>query len=104
MGESAQVKWRKMMSLQALYAVFNAQPGRWLNLLALFFAVAGAWLLLATRYREQAWLGALPVGVDGKAMVAALDQPRERLNRFFYQFATTCLSGALLLSWSSTQY
>ena len=40
------------MSLQALYAVITAHPGRCLNLLALFFACAGAWLLLATRQRE----------------------------------------------------
>lgn len=92
------------MSLQALYALFNAQPGRWLNLLALFLAVAGAWLLLATRYRQQSLLGTLVVGGDGKAMVAAVDQPAQRLNRFFYRFAASCLASALLLSWSSTQF
>jgi hypothetical protein len=92
-----------MMSLQALYVLFDAQPGPWINLLALFFACAGAWLLLATRQRQLALAGSLAVGIDGKPMVAATDQPGQRLNRFFYQFAATCMASALLLSWSSTQ-
>jgi hypothetical protein len=91
------------MSLQALYILINAQPGRGLNLLALFFACAGAWLLLATRQRQQALAGSLAVGIDGKPMAAPLNQPRQRLNRFFYQFAVTCMASALLLSWGSTQ-
>ncbi len=90
------------MSLPALYAFFNAQPGHWLNLLALFFAVAGAWLLLATRYRQQASVGALIF--DGERNAGALtDAATQRVNRFFYQFGCTCLASAVLLSWSSTQ-
>jgi hypothetical protein len=103
MGYSAKLKWREMMSLQALYAVFNAQPGRWLNLLALFFAVAGAWLLLATRYRQQAAVGALAFNAENNA-VSAADNATQRLDRFFYQFGCLCLASALLLSWSSTQF
>jgi hypothetical protein len=91
------------MSLQALYILINAQPGRCLNLLALFFACAGAWLLLATRQRQQALAGSLLLGADGKRMVAAMAPPGQRLNRFFYQFAATCMLSALLLSWYSTQ-
>jgi hypothetical protein len=91
------------MSLHALYALFNAQPARWLNLLALFFACAGAWLLLATRQRQQSAVGPLALGSDGNAMPAPVNEPTQRLNRFFYQFGFTCMAGALLLSWSSTQ-
>lgn len=35
------------MSLQALWALFLAHPAQAVNGLALFFGVAGAWLLLA---------------------------------------------------------
>ena len=91
------------MSLHALYALFNAQPARWLNLLALFFACAGAWLLLATRWRELAAVGSLAVGRDGNAMAALVDDATQRLNRFFYQFGFACMAVALLLSWGSTQ-
>lgn len=90
------------MSLHALYALFSSQPGRWLNLLALFFALAGAWLWLATRYRQQVAGAAL--AFDGELTAgAALDDATMRLNRFFYQFGCACLASALLLSWSSTQ-
>ncbi|HHQ2616988.1 TPA: hypothetical protein ACSPLV_005208, partial [Pseudomonas aeruginosa] len=41
------------MSLQALWALFLAHPAQAMNGLALFFGVAGAWLLLATRARER---------------------------------------------------
>lgn len=92
------------MSLQTLYALFNAQPARWLNLLAVFLACAGAWLLLATRQREQAAASAMAIGSDGNAMAAPLDEPTQRLNRFFYQFGYGCLAVALLLSWGSTQW
>ncbi|MBX9753167.1 MAG: hypothetical protein K2X80_00305 [Pseudomonadaceae bacterium] len=92
------------MSLQALYALFNAQPARWLNLLALFLACAGAWLLLATRQREQAAVGSLAVGGNANAMAAPQDDATQRLNRFFYQFGFGCMAFALLLSWGSSQW
>ncbi|MDP3846691.1 MAG: hypothetical protein Q8R10_09740 [Pseudomonas sp.] len=92
------------MSLQALYALFNAQPARCLNLLALFLACAGAWLLLATRQREQAVGGSLAMSGDGNAMAAPTDEPTQRLNRFFYQFGFACMAIALLLSWGSSQW
>ncbi|MBP8184950.1 MAG: hypothetical protein KAX95_03625 [Pseudomonas sp.] len=91
------------MSLHALYALFSAQPGRWLNCLALFFAVVGAWLLLATRYRQQAAGGALAFNAQSNA-VSVADEATQRLNKFFYQFGYTCLASALLLSWNSTQF
>ncbi len=41
------------MSLQYLWNLFSTYPAQVLNGLALFFALAGGWLLLATRLREQ---------------------------------------------------
>ncbi|MFZ2319482.1 MAG: hypothetical protein WAW12_06410 [Pseudomonas sp.] len=91
------------MSLQALYAVITAHPGRCLNLLALFFACAGAWLLLATRQRELRAEAQVhgPSAGHGEAVLDA--EPTLRLNRFFYQFGFACLAIALLLSWDSTR-
>lgn len=91
------------MLLQAWYALCCGQPGRWLNLLALFFACAGAWLLLVTRLREQSSVASLPMDRDGHLIAASQTTVVQRLNRFFYQFGLSCLLGALLLSWYSTQ-
>ncbi|MDX1299931.1 MAG: hypothetical protein R3260_17075 [Pseudomonas sp.] len=94
------------MSLQALWWLVESQPGQWLNGLALFFAMAGAWLLLATRLREQRKLARFLAG-NGLSDVAqqayACDAPALRLNRFFYRFGYACQASALLLSWLSTQ-
>lgn len=92
------------MSLQAFYALFNARPGLWLNLLALFLAQAGAWLLLATRQREMEAVGSLAMDNAGNPVAAPEDEPTQRLNRFFYQFGFGCLACGLLLSWLSTQW
>lgn len=94
------------MSLQALWWLIEGQPGHWLNGLALFFALAGAWLLLATRLREQLAQARLLAGNALNALAQqadACDEPTRRLNRFFYRFGYTCLALALLLSWLSTQ-
>ena len=92
------------MSLQALYLSCLAHPAQALNSLALFFAIAGSWLLLATRMREQraqarlSAAGALEdIEDDGE-----LDDATLWLNRFFNRFGLVALSGALCLSWYST--
>jgi uncharacterized protein YfaP (DUF2135 family) len=92
-----------MMSLHALYALFSAQPGRCLNCLALFFAVAGAWLWLVTSYRQQTAVRPLAFSAQSNA-VSVADEATQRLNRFFYQFGSMCMACALLLSWSSTHF
>jgi hypothetical protein len=93
------------MSLQALWLLIEGQPGQWLNGLALFFALAGAWLLLATRMREQHASARLLAGseLNGLADEAYGDEPTLRLNQFFYRFGYACQASALLLSWFSTQ-
>jgi hypothetical protein len=96
-----------MMSLQMLWSVFHAHPGQVLNALALFFALAGAWLLVATRLREQRVDARLLADgeLDGVAdMGCAMDEPTQRINRFFYSFGLTTLVVALLISWGSTQF
>ncbi|PBW69800.1 hypothetical protein CJU04_07260 [Pseudomonas aeruginosa] len=94
------------MSLQALWALFLAHPAQAVNGLALFFGVAGAWLLLATRARERRALARWAAeGAAGEAGEAALpmDEATLRINLFFYRFGTACLGLALLVSWASTR-
>ena len=91
------------MSLQVLWSLFLAYPAQLLNGLALFFTLAGAWLLLATRVREQRVAARLLTeGELGEAEYAE-DEPTLRINRFFYAFGLATLVMALLLSWFSTQ-
>ncbi|MDO9623265.1 MAG: hypothetical protein Q7J46_04685 [Pseudomonas sp.] len=95
------------MSLQALWSVFLAHPAQSLNALALFFGLAGSWLLLATRVREQRAVTRVIAGGDTKDMaeeVYLFEGPTHRLNRFFYRFGFVSLAGSLSLSWGSTQF
>lgn len=90
------------MTLQALWSLFLAHPAQLVNGLALFFAAAGAWLLLATRFREQRLVTQLAAsGKLGEA--AGADAPTLRLNRFFYRFGWLSLTLALAVSWASTR-
>ncbi|HCW0214317.1 hypothetical protein QOU60_25305 [Pseudomonas aeruginosa] len=94
------------MSLQALWALFLAHPAQAVNGLALFFGVAGAWLLLATRARERRalarWAAAGEAGEAGEAALP-MDEATLRINLFFYRFGTACLGLALLVGWASTR-
>jgi hypothetical protein len=94
------------MSLQLLWSWFSGQPAQVLNGLALFFALAGAWLLVVTRLREQRAVARLLVDGEADAMAeqaCVFDEPMQRLNRFFYRFGYASLALALAVSWSSTQ-
>ncbi len=94
------------MSLQALWSLFVANPGYWTNALALFFALAGAWLLVATRLREQFGAARLAGARDMQAFEGEKvlqDEPTLRLNLFFYRFGYACMALALALSWGSTR-
>lgn len=91
------------MSLQVLWSLFLAHPAQLVNGLALFFAMAGAWLLLATRVREQRVVAHLAAGSKLGAEAPELDGPTLRLNRFFYRFGYLCLALALAVSWASTR-
>ena len=90
------------MSLQMLWSLFLAHPAGAVNSLALFFALAGAWLCLMTRLREQR--GMARVLAQGELDDSeAQDERTVRINRFFYRFGAICLGAALLLSWLSTR-
>ncbi len=93
------------MSLQALYLSCLAHPAQVLNSLALFFAIAGSWLLLATRMRQQRALARLSAAgaLEGIEADGELDEATTQLNRFFSRFGLAVLTGALCLSWYSTQ-
>ncbi|MGX5220596.1 MULTISPECIES: hypothetical protein [Pseudomonas] len=94
------------MFLQALWSLFLAYPGRTLNSLALFFALAGAALLLMTRFREQRALARM-AGCDAEEQAdgaAMIELPTQRLNPFFYSFASAALVLGLLLSELSTRF
>lgn len=90
------------MSLQMLWSLFLAHPAGFVNSLALFFAVAGSWLWLMTRLREQR--GLVRALVQGELDdIEVQDERALRINRFFYRFGGICLGAALLLSWFSTR-
>ncbi|MCG4454098.1 MULTISPECIES: hypothetical protein [unclassified Pseudomonas] len=94
------------MPLQALWSVFLAHPAQSLNTLALFFGLAGGWLLLATRVRERRAVARVIAGSAAKEMVeevSVFDAPTLRLNQFFYRFGFASLAASLALSWGSTQ-
>lgn len=91
------------MSLQALWNLVQAHPGRIVNDLALFFALAGAWLLLATRRRERLALARLASESEVQPIPLDSFQPTLRLNRFFYRFGFACMALALAVSWYSTR-
>ena len=90
------------MSLQVLWSLFLAHPAGSVNSLALFFAVAGGWLCLMTRLREQRGMARV-LAQGGLDESEVQDERTVRINRFFYRFGAICLVTALLLSWFSTR-
>ncbi len=94
------------MSLQLLWSAFVHYPANLINGLALLFACPGAWLLHATRRREQRAQANLAMQSESRAIdqpLLALDSATQRINRFFYRFGFACLGLALLISWLSTR-
>lgn len=93
------------MSLQLLWTWCLSYPSQVVNGLALFLALAGGWLLLATRRRIQRAASRLLLDGESSTLDEADldgDAQVERLNRFFYRFGGLSLLAALLLSWLST--
>lgn len=94
------------MSLQVVWSLCLAYPSQAINGLALFLALSGGWLLLATRWREQRAVARVLAAGEGGALdvdeLASYAQV-ERLNRFFYGFGGLGLGAGLLLSLLSTQ-
>ena len=70
-----------------------------LNSMAMLIALAGAWLLLATRWRHQLATGAAALA-NARAEAGSNVLPaNRRLERFFYGFGFASLGLACLLSW-----
>ena len=90
------------MSLQVLWSLFLAHPAGAVNSLALFSPVAGGWLCLMTRLREQRGMARV-LAQGGLDESEVQDERTVRINRFFYRFGAICLVTALLLSWFSTR-
>ena len=73
-----------------------------INSLALLSAVAGGWLLVVTRWRQQGALLRSPASPP-----RSLDDARQwceataRVNGFFYRLGSVGLGLAVLLSWFS---
>lgn len=88
------------MSLQLLSS-FN--PAWALNALALFFCVAGGWLLVATRLREQfASTLSGSSAADGSLQALSVEGGKGAvLNRFFYVFGSLTLALGLAMSLGS---
>lgn len=95
------------MSLQALFSLALSHPAQSINALALFFAVAGGWLLIATRIRERRAVTQMVADselAEQGTEVSTLDAPTQQLNRFFNRFGYACMGIALMVSWFSTRF
>ncbi|MGY4534147.1 hypothetical protein ACVW0Y_003285 [Pseudomonas sp. TE3786] len=93
------------MSLQALFSLALSHPAQSINALALFFALAGSWLLIATRIRQRRAIAGLLADselAEGTEL-SSLDASTLQLNRFFTAFGYASLAIGLLVSWFSTQ-
>tara|TARA_Y100000815_G_scaffold236751_1_gene230177 strand:+ start:582 stop:929 length:348 start_codon:yes stop_codon:yes gene_type:complete len=88
--------------LQAAWLYYLENPALVLNALALFFAVNGSWLWIATQLRSSLGrqrLATLPPSESD------LGQHRDqRINRLFYSVGGLCLGLATVLTLTSTQF
>jgi len=70
-----------------------------LNSMALLIAVGGAWLLLATRWRQQLAVNtSYLAGSSAQAVEQVRTLATQRIDRFFYCFGFSSLGLAWLLS------
>ncbi len=91
-----------MPVFQAAWMYYLSHPALVLNGLALFYAVCGSWLWIATQVRSaraNARLATSPVSAGDMG----LDNASVRVNRMFYAVGTVCLVLAVVLSLISTQ-
>lgn len=91
------------MSLQSLWLLSSLNPSWALNLLALFFCVAGGWLMIATRLRAQ-FAGSVAArnAAEGPLQTLSVEPVRgASLNRFFMGFGAMSLVLGLAISLAS---
>lgn len=72
-----------------------------LNSMALLIAMCGAWLLLATRWRQRLALNAARLAAIPPAGGQVGAAATQRIDRFFHGFGLGSLALACLLSWFS---
>lgn len=85
-----------MHALQAAWMHYLSNPSLVLNGLALFYALAGSWLWIATQLRSsraQVRMATSPASVETLSSTAT-----QWVNRLFYAVGGACLGLALLLS------
>tara|TARA_R110000751_G_scaffold249300_1_gene349020 strand:+ start:411 stop:689 length:279 start_codon:yes stop_codon:yes gene_type:complete len=91
-----------MSPLQAAWLYYLAHPALVINALALFFAVAGSWLWLATQLRGLLAAQRIATAPETPQLHTS-DRATQRSNRLFYRVGGLSLGLALLLSMISTQ-
>ncbi len=85
-----------MHALQAAWMYYLTNPAMVLNGLALFYALTGSWLWIATQLRSsraQVRLATAPSSVEAMPSAAGA-----RINRVFYTVGGLCLALAVGLS------
>lgn len=92
-----------MYPLQAAWMYYLAHPALVINGLALFFAVSGSWLWIATQLRGALRAQRVATAPQGSTAAPA-DQATLRSNRLFYRVGGVALALGLLLSLISTQF
>ncbi|HDZ56785.1 MAG TPA: hypothetical protein ENI17_01505 [Pseudomonas xinjiangensis] len=92
-----------MPVFQTAWMYYLANPATAVNALALFYAVAGSWLWVATQLRSaraNAHLSTSPA----VATPSDLEAATQRINRVFYAVGGVCMTLALLLSVISSRF
>lgn len=87
-----------MPAMHSAWIYYLNNPAWVVNALALFYALSGSWLVLATQYRNRRPL--LPATSPAHA---GCSPTKHGANRLFYRIAAVCLALGLLLSLISTR-
>lgn len=85
-----------MFPLQAAWLYYLENPALVLNGLALFFAVNGSWLWIATQLRSSLGRQRLATLPSSESDISL--QRDQRINRLFYSVGAVCLTLAVVLT------
>lgn len=91
-----------MPVFQAAWLYYLNHPALVINGLALFYALAGSWLVFAAQWRSVRGGVQLTAGISSR-LDAAEEQPGQRINRMFYRIGLACLTLGMLLTLLSTR-
>ncbi len=90
-----------MFPLQAAWLYYLENPALVLNGLALFFAINGSWLWIATQLRSSLGRQRLATLPSSESDISL--QRDQRINRLFYSVGAVCLTLAVVLTLISTR-